>query len=237
MMKFLFCSLLAANGLLFAYQQGYLDTLAPNGREPARMANQLNADKIKLLPPASGSAAASQAPRAAPVSATAPQPEPSANKQAAAACTEIGNFSVAEGKRFESQLAAASLADKLTRREVQELGSHMVLIPPQAGKAGADKKAAELRKLGIADFYVMQDSSPQRWGISLGIFKTEEAARAHLASLVQKGVRSAQVVEYKIAVNKLAFQLRQLDPSAKDQLEKIKAGFTQLEMRDCATDA
>jgi hypothetical protein len=90
-----------------------------------------------------------------------------------------------------------------------------------------------LRNLGVTDFYVIQDSSEQRWGISLGIFKSEEAARAHLATLAQKGIRSARIVDYKVPSNKIAFQLRDLDVNAKGNLDKIKADFPRQESRSC----
>jgi hypothetical protein len=66
-----------------------------------------------------------------------------------------------------------------------------VFIPPLKTKAEADKKAGEARALGVEDLYVVQDSSAQRFAISLGAFKTEEAANNYLAQLRQKGVRSA----------------------------------------------
>lgn len=226
MLKFFFCCLLLANGLLFAFHQGYLDALIPSGREPARIANQLNASKIKLLSPSAATAAGAAA---APASAAPIAGQPAT----VAGCTEIGNFNVVDAKQFEAQLTLASLMDKMTRRDVREAGSHMVFIPPQEGKAGADKKAGELRNLGITDFYVIQDGSEQRWGISLGIFKTEEAARMHMATLTQKGVRSARIVDYKVPSNKVVFQLRDLDANAKASLDKIKAGFPRQESRNC----
>jgi hypothetical protein len=243
MLKFIFSCLLAGNALLFAYHKGYLETLWPSGREPQRMANQINADKIKLLPapagtpPASSAAASIPAPVVSSGATTATAVLAAAKKPALLACTEIGNFNTVDAKRFEAQLTAFALNDKLSRREIKEMSSHMVWIPPQGGKEGADKKAGELRNLGISDFYIILESTPQHWGISLGIFKTEEAARAHLASLNQKGVRSARLIEHKIPLTKTAFQLRQLDSGSKDILDRVKAGFPTQETRDCVTDA
>lgn len=225
MLKFFFYSLLAANGLLFAFQQGYLETLVPSGREPARLANQYNANKIKLVSPIAAQALAGTAPDPAEVSTETPQ--------SAIVCTEIGNFTLAESKRFEAQLAALSLADKSSRREIKEDGSYMVFIPPQADQNGADSKAAELRQLGITDFYVIQDNSDQRWGISLGIFRTEEAARARLAELNKKGIRSARLIRNKTPLNRIAFQLRQSDADTKASIDKIKAGFPRQAIRNC----
>ncbi|MGB7194184.1 MAG: SPOR domain-containing protein, partial [Collimonas pratensis] len=49
MLKLIFWLLLLANAALFAMQKGYLGALYSDGREPARIGKQLQADKIKLV--------------------------------------------------------------------------------------------------------------------------------------------------------------------------------------------
>lgn len=218
MLRLFFWGLLLLNGVLFAMHRGHLDSWLPEVREPARMAAQLNADKIKLV---SASAALT-----APVATAA--------KAEIVACIEIGNFDEAEARRFETRIASLPFGgDKAARRNVPETVRHIVYIPPLGGKDGADKKVAELRKLGIKDFFVIQDNSALRWGISLGIFKSEEAANAHLDGLGQKGVRSARLGVQNLGSSKAAFQLRQLDSGAKLELDKIKAEFPNQDTRDC----
>ena len=68
-----------------------------------------------------------------------------------------------------------------------------VFIPPLASRQDADRKAGELKKLGVSEFFVVQEAGPNRWAISLGIFSTEQAARDLLDSLREQGVRSAKV--------------------------------------------
>ncbi|MEN3367553.1 MAG: hypothetical protein V7606_4827 [Burkholderiales bacterium] len=225
MLKFFFWILLLANAGLFMYRQG--DTMS-DGREPARMSNQLNADKVKLMPAAQGSAASSNAPREV---AVAP-PQPAANK-VEASCTEIGNFAAGDARRFEARLAAQSLGDRVRQRNIQEIMSHVVYIPPQGGKEEADKKVEELRRLGIDDIYIIQDDSSLRWAISLGVFKEEERARAHLAELTRKGVRSARIGPHSVGGAMVTFQLRDLDADAKARLERIKEDFPKQEIRGC----
>lgn len=240
MLKFIFWILLLANAGLFAYQQGYFDALVQSGREPARMKDQLNADKLKLIPAPAPTPVPAPAPEpaAAPEPAPAPAPTPTQAPAAAAksnviACTEFGNFSPEEAKRLSAQLASLSLGARVTQRAVQEVASHMVFIPPQADKEGAEKKAGELRRMGVEDFFVIQDNSSLRWGISLGVFKQEEAARTHLASLNKKGVRSARIGQRGVTSNQVAFQLREIDAETMRALEKIKATFPRQEMRGC----
>lgn len=239
MLKILFWTLVLANAALFAFHQGYLGTLIPDGREPARMASQFNADKIKLVAPpqpdanAASAAASAVPPAAAGMLELEPVLARARSQQVAVACTEIGNFDAAEAKRFEAQLAGLALGDKLARRTVQEVARHMVFIPSQGSKEAADKKLGELRRMGISDSYIIQDGTDLRWGISLGVFKSEDAARAHLAALVQKGVRSARLGTHGVTSAKVAFQLRELNADAKAKLDEIKGGFPNLEEHAC----
>lgn len=234
MLKFLFWSLLLANGALFAYHQGYLNPLFPDGHEPERAARQFNTDKIELIP----ANRVNTAPASTPSSAA-----PAASMQLAATfadrkpvvvvCTEIGNFDTEQARQFEVQVASLALGERLSRRTMSDGIRHMVFIPSQGSKEKADKKAEELRQLGIHDFYVIQEDKENRWGISLGIFKTEPAARNHLALLNQKGVRSARLGPYGVESGKTAFQLRSLDAGLKAALDTIKTKFPQQQLRDC----
>lgn len=236
MLKFIFFSLLLVNAGLFAWHQGYLNDLIANEREPARLSNQLNAAQIKLV-----SSASAQAMLSATLQENGENPMPSATASAvpekkpeALLCTEIGNFLLADAKRFETQLSVLSLGDRQSRINVQEVASHMVYIPSQGSKEGADKKAGELKQLGITNFYIMQDNTALKWGISLGIFKTEAAAQNHLTTLAAKGVRTAKIGARTQTTNKVAFQLRNIDLDVKGKLDKIKAGFPNQDFRQCS---
>ncbi|MGZ3238273.1 MAG: SPOR domain-containing protein [Burkholderiaceae bacterium] len=238
MLKFFFACLLLANGALFAYQRGYLDTLIPDGREPSRASRQLNADKIKLI--SASEAAAAAAPSASAISnapASAIDPVADAEKKpdavAVIACTEIGNFIDADALKFEKQLASLTLGDRLSRRKIEEISSRIVAIPSQGSKEGADKKANELRRFGITDFFIIKDPGNLQWGISLGVYKTQDAAQNRLVDLVKKGVHSARITPYSTSSTKVAFQLRNLDMTTKEAVEKIKGGFPQQEVRSC----
>jgi hypothetical protein len=244
MLKFFFWLLVLANGALLAYRQGYLDPWFASSHEPGRIARQLNADKIKLLPadgksatpPASGTAAP---PTAAAVAATDPSEDwlptglaLASQKTEAQGCTEIGNFNEIDARRFDAQLAQLNLGKRLSRRPVVENLSHIVYMPPQGSKENADKKVNELRRLGVTDFFVIQDNPALRWGISLGIFSTEQAAEDRLAELTAKGVRTARL-GVRNAVSKVAFQLRGLDAATRTKLDAIKAAYPQQQERGC----
>jgi hypothetical protein len=222
MLKFFFWILLLANAGLFAYRQ-----LTPGTHEPARMRNQLNADKIKLIPAGTAASMAGDV-------ASNPAAAPAAKPEVTVACTEIGNFNAEDAKRFGAQLAALQLGDRVSQRNVREVLSHMVYIPPQGDREGAEKKVAELRRHGVEDLYIIQDNSDMQWGISLGVFKQEEGARAHLAELNAKGVRTARIGPHSMTATMVIFRLRDLDADTKAGIDKIKAGFPKQEMRNCA---
>lgn len=245
MLKILFGLLLVINGGLLAYQQGYLDTLSPPSREPSRLTQQLNADKLQLLSKPektdTDTKAEAKPDATAATEIAAVEPEKNlarADKMSnALVCAEVGNFDATEAKKFEAQLAVLALGERLTRRSIPENVRHMVYIPPQANKEAADKKAGELKRLGVQDFFVIQDSSAMQWGISLGVFKSEEAARNQLAALNQKGVRSARIGTQATGATKVAFQLRGLDATSRSRVARIKDDFPRQELRDCSADA
>lgn len=74
-----------------------------------------------------------------------------------------------------------------------EGGSHWVYIPPLASKADAERKAGELKKLGVTEFFIVSEAGANQYAISLGIFSSEQGAKDQLDSLKAKGVRSAKV--------------------------------------------
>lgn len=226
MLKLIFALLLAANVALFAYGKGYLGQFSGNEREPARLQQQLNTNKLQLISASKAEAAAA---------AIAPPPPVPRDEPAAIACLEAGNFVLADARKFEERLAPLQLGDRQQRRNLpgQEISSYIVHIPPQGNRAAAEKKADELRTLGVTNFFVMNDSSPLRWGISLGVFRTEAAAQAQLAALVKQGVQSARVAPRYTGSKQLIYQFRDISEDTKARIDRILARFPEQESRSC----
>ncbi|MDN2699601.1 SPOR domain-containing protein [Janthinobacterium sp. SUN073] len=226
MLKFVFWLLAGVNLLVLAIGQGYLGSFRTETREPARLKNQLQANKLTLLTQEQATA-----PAAPPAAEAAVTPAPPTSY----ACTEVGNFLLADGRRFEAQVAALDLGDRQSRRNVagQDISSYMVYIPPQGSKEGADRKAGELKQLGVTNYFIINESSPLRWGISLGVFKSETSAQSQLASLNKQGVHSARVAPRYSASKQLAYQFRDLDAATRARLEKIKTQFPEQELHSC----
>ncbi|MES2129341.1 MAG: SPOR domain-containing protein [Pseudomonadota bacterium] len=225
MLKFFFWILLCINGALFAYSQGYLGAFKNGEHEPARLKKQFNGEKLALM-------SADDAARA--VLKAKDDAAQAQKKQEQVACLEVGSFAPNEAKRFEAELLPLALGDRQSRHNVQstDITTHIVYIPPQGSKEAADKKAGELKQLGVTNFFVMSEP-PMKWGISLGVFKSEAAAQTLLAALVKQGVHSARITGRGALTNKLAYQFRNIDVDTKDKLEKIKATYAGIETDTC----
>jgi len=230
MLKFVCGALLVANLAMFVIERG-----EPAGHEPARMKNQLNPDRIRLLPATAASAPATvaDAPAAAATPSGAAVSAVPAAANTAGACIELASFTAAEAGRFEARMAELGLADRVSRRDVPTPSSYMVMIPPQGSREAADAKTDELRRMGITDTFVIQDNSPRRWGIALGTFRSDEAAQAHLAAMSRRGVRTARVEQFGTGPARIAIQLRGLDAAAEAQVTRARAEFPRQEAQGC----
>ena len=239
MLKFIFWTLLGLNAVLLAYGQGLLGSFKASEREPARINNQINTDKLVLQ--GQQVAQAARAPQLAQVpglAAVLPPPPPAqpaaAQVNGLLACTEFGNFAAAEGRRFERLTAPLELADRQSQEEVtaQEITSYMVMIPPLGSKDAANSKAAELQAQGVTNYFIMNETTPTKWAISLGVFKAETAAQTLLAALKKQGVTGARIAGRSSSTTRLVYRFRNIDVPTRGKLEAIATRFN-AETRIC----
>lgn len=237
-MKFVFWALLALNALLLAYGQGYLGKLEGGEREPQRLRNQLAPERMVMLTAQEARAAAEiAAPPAAPepqAAEAAPAPAPAPALETIA-CTQAGAFTAADARRFGTRIAGLELGQRATRTSVpfQEITSHLVYLPPNGGKEGAERRAAELREKGVANFFVMQGDSPLKWSVSLGVFKTEAAAQGLVAALGKQGVRGVRVLPRGPQGTRAAWQFRDLTLDERSRVAGIADDFAGVQVRAC----
>jgi hypothetical protein len=95
------------------------------------------------------------------------------------------------------------------------------------------RKAGELKKLGVQDFFVVQEDGENRWAISLGVFRSEEAAQSRLAALRGQGVRTARVGPRESHVQKVWLQIKDADAALETRLQSLARQFEGSELRDC----
>lgn len=241
MVKFVFWALLAANALLFAYGRGMLGSADGELREPARLTKQLAADKLVLLSgeQAQALAAAAKAEDGAAEEEAgaeeAPAPAAPAPATPAYACLETEAFAAPDARRFETRLARLELGARQMRLAVpyQEVTSHLVYLPPNGGKEGAERRVAELRERGISDYFIMQGDSPMRWAVSLGAFKTEASARTLAAELAKKGVQGVRVLPRGPQSNRFAYRFRDIDGAMRARILEAGRGMEATVLHIC----
>jgi hypothetical protein len=193
MLRGLVLLVLLANALLFAWGAGYLAPLAAAPgpqREPERVANQVNAEKFKLV----GAVAS------APASATASEPVAVAAAPASApvtstACLVSPANAPALSKPVQDALVAAGYSAEVKVAEGREGAQFMVYMGKLPSEAAVRTKLAELRGFGVTDFAAINDAARWQPGISLGVYASRERAEVRLKSVTDDGVRSAKIVE------------------------------------------
>ncbi len=217
-MRTVFFILVLANVAFFAF--AWSGGGAEADGEAQIIGQQLNPEKIHLLVPEQ-------------VSALTRKPEP---PKVATVCLEWGAFAGADAARAEQALEPLALGAKLTQRRQEDAAGFWVYVPPLASRQAATQKAGEFKRLGVDEYFVVADDPKWRNAISLGIFKTEEAAKARLAALRAKGVKSAIVGARESQAGKTYFQVREADPALAAKLNALKLGFPGSEVRECAPD-
>jgi hypothetical protein len=85
----------------------------------------------------------------------------------------------------------------------------------------------------VTNYFIMSDNSAMKWGISLGVFKSEAAAEALLASLAKQGVHSARLTARGGQAAKVTFQFRAIDGATRSKIDDIAGSFAAAETRSC----
>ena len=201
-------ALVFANLLALTVWKGWIGGGGYPG-EPERLSNQLSPERMRLVAEVRPAAPAPVAVApAAPVlvtpaaSDTPPQgetsPQPAApapvpETSAPPGCVAFGGVSAAQLDEIKARSAGAGPGFKLTESRSGAVSSWWVHVPSLGSKEAAERKAAEIRKLGVDDLFIVQDPGPAQFAISLGLYQNEVQANRLLESLREKGVRSAQV--------------------------------------------
>lgn len=256
-MKALFGVLLLLSILFMALMQwgGELTGSAKN----VQLLPALNAEKIKLLempqaksiplsaqPPILSAAAVSAvvAPMALasaplPVSANTsievlPPKKPEKKvevKPETKTCMEWGEFSGTDLARADKELGGLKLGDQLATRIVEYTSGYWVYIPPLKNHAAVTRKIKQIKDRGVDEYFVVQE--PAHWAnaISLGVFKTQEAANKFHASLKAKGILSAKVAERKGKLKFTVFVFKQIGTDNVAKLSLLQKDFANSELK------
>jgi hypothetical protein len=247
-MRKLFWLLLLGNAVLFAViQRGWW---VP-GEQEQQLGPALRGETIRLLDVSqreSNNALPSHTRALVPESATVQVPAshpPSSSLQLALnlsdkakvasntlVCLEWGDFSGPDLARSATALSAMQLGDKLSQRQIERDIGYLVYIPPLKNKTAINQKVAELKELGISEYFIIQGAGSWHNAISLGVFKTREAAQNFLDYLRTKGVRTAKVGERASKLKATIYKLNKVDAATVVKLTALQKEFSGSELKN-----
>lgn len=172
-------------------------------------------------------------PAAPPPVPEAPNGSP-AQPAAAAACLEFGPFSQEELARVQQALVPLRAEGRLTAAPIVAMAGWWVYVPPRKTRELAEREVARLNALGVMETYVVQESSDMRFAISLGIFRTIEAAQRFAERLREKGVTSAVIGARQHQIRMTALYLRDPVDAETQRILEVKSAFPATEVRATA---
>jgi hypothetical protein len=245
-MKLLLSLLVVANVLLFGWLRGWMAPLGGDGREPQRMASQIEPQQIRVLPaarptgaePATRGAAAIDSPStgssAIQVAAPPPPVEPAEVAAAlkGASCVEIGPMSELEAVRVQVALDLVASDLLITTRRAEDVTAFWVYLPP--ANADVQKRLADLRTRGVSDVYLMPDGT-WKGAISLGLFRQEELAVALQRAIIDRGVKGVRVAPRGPSPGRMTLLVRPVPEAVVVELAKLRASFPDAVARPCGS--
>jgi hypothetical protein len=190
MIRLLLLALVLANLLAFALWSGLLErsgllALLPGGAEPQRLAQQVAPERLKVIAPGARPASPATADPGAPAG-----PGPVVGP--VTSCVEAGPREEAVVERLRDWVSAPGegLQAGIARRP--DAPSFMVYLAPAASAAESGSRLERLRGLGVTDLSPIAEG-PLKRGVSLGVFRIEEGARARREALVAQGVEGVMI--------------------------------------------
>jgi hypothetical protein len=248
-MKLLLSLLVVANVLLFGWLRGWMAPLGGDGREPQRLAAQVEPDQIRVVPaarlpggagsgdgggPGSGARAAvgSQAASATPAEPPAAvDPAEIVASLKGASCVEIGPMGEFEAVRVQVALDLVASDLAITTRRAEDVSSYWVYLPPSS--VDVQKRLADLRARGVSDVYLMPEGT-WRGAISLGLFRQEELAVALQRSITDRGVKGVRVAPRGPSPGRMTLRVQPVPDTVPLELAKLRATFPEAVARPCA---
>jgi len=204
-----FFLLLLANVLVFAWAQGYFG-VADEDHEPLRLEQQLHAEKLRTF-------------------VVAPAAAASKDQQA---CRVVSGLKLGEAEALKTGIEAAGGEVRIS--PIAEPALYLVVIPDLTSKAAADKKAAELTRLGF-EGHSLVTLAEGRYEFILGSFPSEAAAREFLQGLPRRGVKSARIEAREQPALKARAEVRGAAASLLPQLPKLIAPYADATLGECAS--
>lgn len=205
--RLFFFLLVLANLLLFAWTQGYFG-VSDDGREPQRLAQQLHAEKLRIV-------------------GEARMP---AERKDEVACRVVNGLTVADAEALKAAVETTGGEAKVS--PLAEPTLHLIVITDLANKAAADKKVAELTRFGLKGHRAVALAGG-RHEIILDRFDTEAAAREFLQGIAKKGIKSARLESREQPALNARVETRAPAPTLLSQLPKLIAPHATATLGEC----
>jgi hypothetical protein len=209
-MRTLFLLLVCANVAFLAWRY-YGEQLATSRTDP--LAQQIEPNRVRIVPP-------SELTRVA-----------SSGKQPT--CIELGPIAAADAARAEEAVNALAAGSKVATRKAEEPTRWWVYLPPLATRAAAVQRVAELKRQGVDDSSLVNDDPQWRNAVSLGVFRSEDAATKRLEELRKRGVSGAEMAAREGSAVRVYIQLRNGPEPVRARLGEVRERFPGAEIRDC----
>jgi hypothetical protein len=206
MLRALVVLLLLANGLYFAWAQGWFGPPPRHAeREPQRLAAQVAPDAVTVLPPTRASAALQAA------------------REAALRCVETGPLQEPALGQAEYRLSEALVAPDAVERRESSAAVRWIVFGGRYPEAGPRTvREEELRRLGLS-FERLTSPAELAPGLVLSRHDSREAAEAWLKAKAPKALRGARVVALPGSSEGTLLRVPRLAAEQADKL--ISAGF------------
>jgi len=140
------------------------------------------------------------------------------------ACYEWSGFNMARVTEAASVAQQMNIKTQTNMTSTgQESVRYWIYKPPLATAEAAQTKADELRKLGVEDFFIVQDDPKWRNAISFGVFRDEKLADKLMADLKNKGVKL--LIKATRNGGQAVIKLQQVSPQQFASLQKSRSHF------------
>lgn len=219
MLRLLVLVLVLANAGYLAWSQGWLGSygFAPAVQaEPHRLTRQLRPEAMRLL----SAAEARQLDVSASTAANSTSAQASPASLPATECLQAGPFTDEQANPLRGRLQASLPTGSWSLEPGTDGGRWMVYMGKYTDGDTLAIKRSELRQIGVT-FEVL--ASPAFGpGLSLGRFGSAVDAETELGKLVQRGVRSARVVQERPDVRGQLLTLPATDAYLRSLLDGLK---------------
>lgn len=201
-------TLLAANLLAFLWLRGTFDDYLGAGRDPERLGQQVEANRLLVMGGERPSAGAPPSQSPAPAGgSSSPASSGSPAITAAMVCAEISPLDEAaliKVRAFFSEYPSAFSTEIQAESEPPLL---LVYTLPTEDLAAAQRKLSDFKRQGFENLAIIQ-TGRYRLGMSFGTFRSEDQARTLIERLTQRGVRNLRIGQLEPALVRASVRYR-----------------------------